>query len=116
MQNALAADSCLDARCRSASDIIGDCQKFESDAAKFHQNAEVLIAQATKLKGQAEVLQTKMPKLPLQGKMSASEYALGAKQYETDLGDFRNHAIAYQGHLKQFQSTPLVNVTRMPLH
>lgn len=100
-----AADTCLDARCRSASDIISDCAKFEVDANRFHQSAEVLIAQATKLKGQAQILQTKIPVLPAQGKMSATEYALGAKQYTSDLADFRNHAIAYQGHLRQFQST-----------
>jgi hypothetical protein len=99
------AEPCLDARCQSAAEIIGDCQKFETGAALFHQNAETLIAQATKLKGQARILQTKVPTLPLQGKMSAAEYALGAKQYGADLADFRNHAQAYQGHLKQFQST-----------
>jgi hypothetical protein len=99
------AEPCLNARCQSAAAIISDCQKFESDARRFHENAQTLIAQATKLKGQAQILQTKIPNLPVAGKMSAIEYAQGAKQYGADLADFKNHAQAYEGHLRQFQST-----------
>ena len=101
----VASDTSCAARCRSAQDIINDCNKFETGASDFHQKAEIIIAQATKLKGQAQVLQTRVPNLPPPMKMSAAEYAMGSKQYAADLNDFKTHAVAYQGHLKQFQNT-----------
>ncbi len=93
------------ARVHSAEEIIGSCRIFEAKAAAFHARAESLIAQANQLQGEAQVLTTRTPNLPLPTRMSDREYRLGSQQYDQDRQVFALHAAAYKQHLKQFQDS-----------
>jgi hypothetical protein len=103
------ADCCqsnsLAARIESARQIIDDSHELKHVARQCHKDAELLIAQSQKLKGEARELETLQPHLPPSKSMSPAQLRQATGQYQADLNAFQKHAQAYDGHLKQFQLT-----------
>ena len=63
------ADACcqssnLNARVQSAQEILDDISNLKTSINTFHHQADMVIAQARKLQGEAEILRTKTPILP----------------------------------------------------
>ena len=100
-----AADYILKRRIESAKEIIADTKALKAKAAAFHQRVDLQIAQATKLKGEAQILQIKPPILPANLHLNAAQLAAAQNQYNSDIKEFSAHAEAYNDHLKQFQGT-----------
>jgi hypothetical protein len=92
-------------RIQSAQEIINNINEFKKLTRGFHARAHQLIAESRRLKGEAEMMQTKTPTLPHAAKLSAAQYQEAAKQYNADLNAFKEHARAYDAHLRNFQAT-----------
>lgn len=95
----------MDARVRSASEIIDQCQSFAKKANEFHQLIQLQVADAKRLEGEAQVIQTKTPTAGAMQPMKAADYKAATRQFSSDLNVFQAHAQAYQAHLHQLQAT-----------
>jgi hypothetical protein len=98
-------DDLMQRRVESAETIIAEDKALEARIQKFHTAAAQQIAQANTLKGEAHVLHSNPLPLPGRIKMDAAQLKAAQDQYRANIDDFKQHAIAYQDHLKQFQVT-----------
>lgn len=98
-------DEKMQRRIESARDILSEADKFRARAEAFHKRAEFQIAEAKKLKGKAEILQTRIPAVPGTLKLNGAQLEAAKSQYAADLKEFAAHARAYNLHLRQFQQT-----------
>jgi len=98
-------DDMMARRMRSAEKIIDEGKLLQENIGKIRQEYKLEIAQATKLKGEAQVLRGMTP--PITGGVSLTPLQLKAvqSQYSGHINEFKQHAEEYQDHLKQFQLT-----------
>lgn len=94
----------MNRRIQSAKEVIDDSTRFQADAQRVHGLAQRVIAQATRLKGEAQVLQSSMPPIPTI-KLNAEQMKAAQNDYHLHVEQFRKHAEAYQAHLTDFQHT-----------
>ncbi len=92
-------------RVQSAEQIISDISKLEASQKQLHAQTELRIAQATRLKGEARILENKIPSKPLNAKLIEEQLQEAQQKYKADIKEFAAHAAAYNQHLQQFQAT-----------
>jgi len=94
----------LQRRVANAEELIEQEKVLQTHAQAFHRKAERLIAQATKLKGEAEMLHANLAPPPAI-KLNAAQLKAAQDSYKQHIDQFRTHAEAYQNHVQQFRAT-----------
>lgn len=94
----------MERRIANAQELIDEGSALKLKAQAFHRHAEQLIAQATKLKGEAQYLHGNMAPPPVV-KLSPVQLKAAQDSYKTHIDEFRTHAEAYQAHLQDLRNT-----------
>jgi Tfp pilus assembly protein PilN len=101
--NAQTSPSLMTQRIQSADELLNDIQHFKIQARQLHMHAQSLIAQATRLKGEASQFEIKAPAINSHTQMNSIQLAAAKQQYNNDINEFAEHAKAYNQHVIDFQ-------------
>jgi chromosome segregation ATPase len=91
-------------RMANAQELIDEEGALQVKAQALHRHVEQLIAQATKLKGEAQVLHANLTAPPAI-KLSPAQLKAAQSSYKDHIDQFRAHAEAYQAHLQDLRNT-----------